>query len=299
MNDLIASAAAMTISPIDLSNGAVRKQLAARIRDDIDAYCAREYDGGHRTHLGASLIGNPCSRALWYVFRHVKHVKHSGRMQRLFNRGHLEEMRFCDWLRGIGFEVREVDEKHEQFRVKAVSGHFGGSLDGIAKAPEGYSINEPLLLEFKTKGTGSGFNKLKENGVAIEAPRHFAQMAIYGKAYGFRFGLYCCINKNDDDLHIEIVALDWNLATQLEAKAEAVIGSQEPPPKYSFNEATFECKYCDFAGVCHRGEPIEKNCRSCVSAQPIENGEWHCMQWDNTIPKDFIPKGCDSWKAIA
>ena len=28
-------------------------------------------ENGHRPHLGGSQIGNPCSRALWYQFRHA------------------------------------------------------------------------------------------------------------------------------------------------------------------------------------------------------------------------------------
>jgi hypothetical protein len=299
MNDLIKAAEETpTNQPPDLTNGAVRKQLAKRIIDEIDQYCATAYDDGHRTHLGASLIGKPCSRSLWYTFRHVLHFKHSGRMQRLFNRGHREEARFVEWLRGIGFQVWEVDEAGNQHRVKGVLGHFGGSLDGISKLPKDFCVTEPLLLEFKTQGTGSGFNKLKEHGVAVAKPQHFAQMSIYGKNYGFRFGLYCCINKNDDDLHIEIVALNFALAEQLEAKAEAIIMSQEPPPKFSLNEATFECKSCDFAAICHRGAAVEKNCRSCRFARPAEGGEWGCDIFGKYIPKDFIPIGCDNWKSI-
>jgi hypothetical protein len=37
----------------------------------IYAAYERNADSGHRPHLGASLIGNPCERHLWYVFRHA------------------------------------------------------------------------------------------------------------------------------------------------------------------------------------------------------------------------------------
>lgn len=245
-------------------------------------------------------MGHECSRHLWYVFRWVLHVKHSGRMQRLFDRGKREEARFVEWLRGIGCEVWEFEDAatKKQYRISGVMGHYGGSLDGIVRLPPKYGIQEPLIAEFKTNGTGSGFTSLRDKGVSVSKPRHFAQMSIYGKYYNLRYGLYNNINKNDDDYHIEIVALDWNLATILEQKAEAVITSQEPPPQLSFNEASFECKYCDFVGICHRDETVEKNCRSCVHAIPVENAEWRCAQYGMTIPKDFIPKGCDKWKTI-
>lgn len=61
-------------------------------------------EDGRRNHLGASLIGRKCRRELWYSFRWATDVKHSGRMVRLFNRGHREEERFVEWLRAVGVE---------------------------------------------------------------------------------------------------------------------------------------------------------------------------------------------------
>lgn len=95
------------IKPIvgDLSDPANRVTLAKRIKADIDEWCRVTYDDGHRTHLGASLIGRECSRYLWYVFRWVKAAKFDGRMQRLFQRGHREEAQFIAMLEGIGATV--------------------------------------------------------------------------------------------------------------------------------------------------------------------------------------------------
>lgn len=304
MTDLLSEAIAQKAgsSPertaVDLTVPGVRKHIAAQILADIDAYCVKAYDDGHRKHLGASLIGHDCARHLYYVFHWAKKEVFTGRMQRLFNRGHREEARFVEWLRGVGFEVWDVNEDGSQFRVKAVRGHYGGSLDGINKPPERYRIGEPMLCEFKTNGTGTGFTKLKEQGVALAKPRHFAQMSTYGKFYGFRFALYMCINKNDDDLHIEIVELDWRLAEDLTAKAERVITAREPPPKLAENEAFFECKYCPFVGICHRGEAPERSCRSCQHSEAIDGGEWYCHVHNGVIPSDFITKTCDGYTAI-
>jgi hypothetical protein len=283
---------------LDLTIAVNRKTIANVIKADIDAYCVTAYGDGHRKHLGASQIGHPCSRYLFNVFRWVKYTKHSGRMQRLFNRGHREEARFIEWLRGIGFEVIDLTPEGKQQRITAVMGHFGGSLDGQASPPIKYNINERLLLEFKTQGTGSGFEKLKSEGVQKAKPQHYAQMCNYGKHYKIRYALYCCINKNDDDLHIEIVALDWQLAEQLEAKAEDIIKATVPPEKFAYSEAVFECKYCDFMGLCHRGEQAEKNCRSCINSVAVDNGQWYCRLYNNIIPEDFIAKGCEQWVPI-
>lgn len=331
---------------IDISAPGVATALSKRIANDIDEYCAKAYDDGPRKHLGASLIGHDCSRYLWYVFRWCLHERHSGRQQRLFNRGHKEEARFIEWLEGIGAQVwaedyesnplffdpidnkyylrsqLPIDELTEQqcvycgndelhierakadglqfpqYRISGVNGHFGGSLDGIARLPERYRINEPVLLEFKTNGTGNGFNKLCDNGMAVAKPQHFAQTSTYGYKYGFNYVLYLNINKNDDSMHVEVVKLNHNLGAQMEAKAERIIMSQTAPARLSDNPTFQACGWCAMKGICHNGEVPERNCRSCKFATPVENGEWFCSIHNANIPVEFIPKGCPSWNPI-
>lgn len=295
---------------VSLDAPGVAKALAKRILSDIDEFCVRTYDGGHRTHLGASLIGGECSRYLWYVFRWTFREETDGRKQRLFNRGHREEDRFAEWMRGIGFQLwthdtsKPADEKGEfpQFRISGVMGHFGGSLDGIAILPERYGISEPILAEFKTNGTGAGFNKLGEAGMAVAKPQHFAQTSTYGykgiNGTKFRYVAYFNINKNDDSLHVEIVKLDHQLGQQMEAKAERIILSQTPPARLSDNPTFHKCGYCAVKDICHKGAIPERNCRSCKFARPVENAEWFCEVHNGVIPREFIPQACDSYKAI-
>ena len=305
-NDAQATASDAGKQAVSLDAPGVAKALAKRILEEIDEYCVRTYDGGHRSHLGASLIGRECKRYLWYVFRWCLHEKTTGRQQRLFNRGHREEARFVEWLEGIGFKVwfenrdEGPNEKGEypQYRISDVMGHFGGSLDGIAVLPERYGIAEPVLLEFKTNGTGAGFNKLADDGMPIAKPEHFAQTSTYGKKYNFRYCVYLNINKNDDSLHIEVVKLNHNLGEQMIMKAEQIIMSQTAPARLSDNPTFHKCGYCHMKEVCHKGAVVEVNCRSCAFARPVENAEWFCEVHNGNIPKDFIAKACPSYKAI-
>lgn len=288
----------MTMQPVNLNDPGERKRIAREILADVEAYAQRTYDDGHRNHLGASLIGHECTRFLWATFRWLKHEIFSGRMQRLFRRGHLEEARFLEYLRGVGFQVWDVTENGEQHRVKACLGHFGGSLDGINRPPLKYRINEPLLCEFKTSATGRGFNDLCENGVKVAKPQHYSQMCVYGKHYGFRNALYMCVNKNDDSLHIEIVELDWNHGAELETKAGKIIQSPYAPAKISNSPAFIACKHCVYNGICHHGEQPERNCRSCKFAQPIADSKWLCTGYQQTIPPEVIKVGCPNWVSI-
>jgi hypothetical protein len=271
--------------------------LEIQIKDQINEFCISHYEQGHRKHLGASELGEECWRKLWYGFRWVKEDKHDGRILRLFNVGHQAEQRFISYLRGIGFEVQEHNENGTQIKIAGCNGHYGGSLDGMCKPPANYELNgETFLLEFKTNGTGKGFSDV-ENGLQKAKPKHYAQMCQYGYKMGIKYGIYLIENKNDSDIIVKVVELDWNLGAQLEKKANDIIFAKEPPPRISENPAMYSCKYCNFSDICHKGSKPEKNCRSCKNSEPVENGEWQCNKF-GLIPEDFIPLGCSDWLSI-
>ena len=112
------------------------KLLSEQIAKDIDAYCVETYSKRTRGHLGASQIGKPCSRELWYNFRWVYSHIFEPRMYRLFQRGHFEEPRFTGYLEGIGCEVicfdennlTEEDKGKRQIRIHACKCHFASGL---------------------------------------------------------------------------------------------------------------------------------------------------------------------------
>lgn len=271
--------------------------LAKRIKGDIDAWCAKNYADEHRTHLGASVIGDDCSRRIWYSFRWCKTEIFGGRQLRLFNRGHLEEHRWIEWLRGIGFTIWDQDSDGKQFRIVGANGHYGGSADSIGQTPYPELIGLNLLCEYKTHNAGS-FKQLLDKGMIVSKPEHYAQMCEYGVTFGLKYGLYCASSKNDDDHHIEVVKLDPVYANDLVKKAEAIIYSPFPPPKISLQPEFYECKFCPHKGICHQGEPIERNCRSCRHSRPVENARWYCDHHQGLIPPDFVPQGCGDWFAI-
>lgn len=280
-----------------------QKLLAAKTIEDLDRHTAQKYSEGPRWHLGASLIGDDCARKLWYSFRWVREETYidakgkdqKGRMMRLFNRGHKEEFRFVEWLRGMGFMVEEFQpDGKTQFRIKDVLGHFGGSLDGQVTFPEHYGPLPKMLLEFKTS-SAKYFGKLVDDGVKLAKPQHYAQMCSYGKRYDLSHALYMCVNKDTDEIHVEIVALDFAHADRMTQRATAIITSDVPPPKLSENSAYFSCKFCNFAPVCHGQQKYDKNCRSCVNVKAVDGGEWFCRVYQQNIPREFVVKGCDSW----
>lgn len=208
--------------------------------------------------------------------------------------------------------------KLTQWRISDVNGHFGGSTDGEAVAPFDIPVlefvpgrglvdttgeviphGEKFLLEFKTHNTKSFVNLVGE-GVKAAKPIHWTQMQIYMHKRGYKFALYMAINKNDDDLHIEIVRYNPTEGPKLVEKAARVIYADKVPNRIGKHASWVDCKWCDFSKICHYGDQtlIDRNCRTCQFSQPVDGGEWRCNKWNAIIPVDAVLKGCDSHKVI-
>lgn len=269
--------------------------LRTSIEADVEALTRRLYPAEHRDHLGASLAGHECDRYLWNTFRHLLLEEHEGKQRRLFQRGHREEQQFVDLLRGIGWEVLDIDPATgTQFRIRGQSGHVGGSLDALVRPP---NSNMWFVGEFKTHNEKS-FKKLIDEGLIHSKPMHFMQMSSYGHVYQLEYGLYCAVNKNTDEIRWLPTRLDLNAGKYALERLEAIAGMQDPPRKLSETPAYWKCKHCHFTGICHSNEAPEKNCRSCRHAAPAANGEWHCNLHQENIPKTFIPSGCEQWQRL-
>jgi hypothetical protein len=252
-----------------------------------DAY--RGADEGFRSHLGASQIGNDCARQIWYGFRWVQKAKFPAQILRLFNRGHLEEARFLAMLLSIGCEVFQQDEKGNQFRISELGGHFGGAGDGVALHIPDIPAGLPCLLEFKTHGEKS-FLKLQKEGVQVSKFVHYVQMQTYMRKMNITHGLYAAVNKNTDEIYMEIVLLNTYVADQFIERGKAIVMMRTAPDRIaSASPGLFTCKYCDMKGICFNNEPMEFNCRTCIYSQAIEDGTWVCNAPVNRLNKEFNP----------
>lgn len=244
-----------------------------------------------RGYLGGSAIGEECERKLWYSFRECSNPDFSGRLYRLFDRGHKEEARFVEELQGIGCEVHEVGPDGKQFEVVDFGGHFKGHADGVAlgipEAPKTWH-----LLEMKTSNT-KDFCKLQKHGVRDYKPVHYAQMQVYMRKMQLTRALYIVVCKETDELYSERIRLDVKFADELLAKAERIIFSVNAPARLSDRPDFFKCRFCDARNLCHGlGDKAvdvpSLSCRQCIHATPERDGTWFCAQG-----KEF-GKVCDS-----
>ena len=246
---------------------------ATKTLEAVNAAISAAAEDGFRAHLGASLIGRSCNRALWYSFRWSTVVVHDPRILRLFQRGHDEEPRLTKLLRDAGITVHSVNHATgEQFRFD--DGHFGGSMDGacvgVPDAPKTWHV-----LEYKTHGIKS-YNKLEAEGVQKAKIEHYAQMQIYMLKMQLTRALYVAVCKDDDRLHMERIDFDAEYAQSMVDKAQWIISLPTPPDGISTDASWYECKWCDHKNTCHGTQAPTPTCRSCAHSTPMRDGTWMC-----------------------
>lgn len=246
-----------------------------------------------RPHLGASIIGHKCDRYIWLSFRWAVVEQFSGRILRLFRRGHMEEATVHEDLRLAGCKVQTIDPAtRKQFRFD--DGHFGGSCDGIITHGVPEAVKVPHLLEVKTHSAKS-FVDLQKNGVHKSKPQHWAQMQVYMHAFELTRALYYSVNKDTDEIYTERVQIAQPEPMKLFAKAQRLIASDRIPEPLSTDPTWFECRYCAAHDQCH-GSKLTKqvNCRTCLHSTAERDGRWTCAHWGADIPDvDAQRAGCD------
>lgn len=262
----------------------------------IEAAVVAQADSGFRAHLGASLIGKGCHRALWYAFRWTTPAKFSAQTLRLFARGQREEGPMAQYLRAAGMTLHHIDPSTgAQFAYSDCGGHFGGSMDGavvgVPDAPKVWHV-----WENKTSGK-KAFDDLASRGVKLAKPEHWAQVQCYMHWTGMTRALYTAVCKDDDRLHIERIAYDADAAFALVAKAQAIIDAPSPPERIGGPD-WYECKWCDHRQVCHGLQAPAVTCRSCAHATPARDGTWQCERRRLALDLPAQKAGCDEHRFI-
>lgn len=238
----------------------------------------------HSRRLGASIIGKECDRAIWYSFRWALLKRFEGRILRLFEKGQTEESWIALDLKSANIDFRPMDpDTGEQWEFSALGDHLVAKLDGVGVGfPEAPATWH--LVEMKTHNQKS-FDDLIKNCVEKSKPQHYAQMQVGMGLAELDRCVYIAVNKNTDEIWFERIAFNKQDFTALMQRAKSIIFCNEAPEKINESPAWYQCKMCDYAGICHMGDKAEKNCRTCRYASALESGGWGCVKTSTVIDK--------------
>src|SRR5690606_21088624 len=197
--------------------------LSDRMQALVDAALEIERDAtAPREYLGASRLGASCERQLQYEYvkAPVDHGRNfSGRLLRIFERGHQTEYMVIRWLRLAGFTLKTEGRNGEQFGFSVADGKLRGHCDGVLVAgPDGFAY--PALWENKCLGAKS-WNDLAKKGLAISKPVYAAQVAVYQAYLGLHEhpAIFTAVNADSMEIYTEAVPFDAALAQRMSDRA--------------------------------------------------------------------------------
>ena len=239
---------------IDFNSSA---SLSGRLQELVDQGLQGERDATPaRAYLGASRLGASCERQLQYEYAQapVDHGKgFSGRLLRIFERGHRTEDMVIRWLRLAGFNLKTEDTNGRQFGFSVAGGRLRGHVDGVlVGGPEGFDF--PALWENKCLGAKS-WRDVEKRKLTASKPIYAAQIALYQSYLELHENpaLFTAVNADTMEIYAELIPFDAGLAQRMSDRAARVITASEAGdllPR-SFTDSThFECKFCAWADRC-------------------------------------------------
>lgn len=218
---------------------------------------------GKRQYLGASRLGESCTRRLQYEY--LGRSKDFGKdfnaqTLRIFEAGHVFERLGVKWMRLAGFTVLTEDYSGKQFGFREACGAIAGHVDGIIiGVPDNLNIPTPVLWEMKSMN-GKSWRETAKKGLTISKPIYATQIALYQSYMEGMFtgiaknpALFTAINKDTAELYHELVPFDGQLAQRMSDKAVNIIKackSNELLPRITSNPAYYECKMCPYYRRC-------------------------------------------------
>lgn len=241
--------------------GSPPRLTSDRVNALIDAaLVARRRDEQARDYLGASRVGEPCSRRLAFEFAGTPPDEgrdFDGQALRIFEAGHRFEALSIEWLRAAGFDLRTERRDGGQFGFSAAGGKLRGHIDGVIVGGPDIGAAWPALWEHKALNAKS-WNDLVKHGLAVSKPVYFGQVQIYMAYMDVPVTLFTALNKDTQALHHEIVPFDPAHAQSLSDKAVEIIRAAEAgelPPRIAAASDFYLCRLCLYQRCCWKETP--------------------------------------------
>ena len=194
-----------------------------------------------RSYMGASGLGEPCDAKLWFSYKFPKTID-DPRIHRIFHLGHNLEEVMIKYIRSAGVTLHTHDEDGNQFGFK--DGIIAGHIDGVIELPDG-----PMLIEFKTFNT-KRFGAFKKSGVKESDPKYYTQVQIYMGKMGLNNCLFMGMDKNDCNIHLEIINHDPIEEHWAVNRGKEIGNRNERPDRKYGHKSNFNCKMCSYRQEC-------------------------------------------------
>ena len=239
----------LQVSPSDLVAEAISQAVDKAI---VEKNTRRE----RRRYLGASSIGEECSRKIQYRYLNYPTDEGSGfsaRTLRIFEFGHHIEDHAAAWLRDAEFDLRTEDKMGKQFGFSIAGDEIKGHIDGVICGGN-VTMGYPCLWENKS-ANDQKWKTFQRMGVAKANPVYATQIALY-QAYmelTEHPALFTVVNKNNSEIYYELVPFNRELAQAASDKAVNILTAAKAGdilPRIAQTRDFYLCKFCEFRETC-------------------------------------------------
>lgn len=211
-----------------------------------------------RDYIGASLIGHPCARHIWYRYHGYPSEPFDAETLWRFADGHRTEALVIERLRQVpGVQIWNEGPDGKQLGFRALGGKFGGSVDGIIKglvqAPK-----TPHVLEVKCVGE-KGFAEFKKLVFEYGEKRaleqwnegYYSQAQVYLKYFNLDRHYLVVALSGGRDMAACRTEFNPEYAERLVDKADRILQATSEPARVSEKADYYICKWCPFKEICH------------------------------------------------
>lgn len=229
--------------------------FSLQLQSTLDAtFKAKQDAQPRRQYLGGSIIGRDCEREIAYQYHGTPKDADkgfSGRLYRIFDRGHKGEDRMADYLRVAGFDLVTHKQDGSQFGWTALGGKIAGHIDGVVLPCAVLGNPKPVLWENKILNAES-FRKTWSAGLQKSKPVYYTQAQLYMAYMELESCLFTAENADTCEVFGELVPFDAAHAQLMSDRAVRIVQSRAPEelPRCTADPADYRCKYCDFANTC-------------------------------------------------
>jgi hypothetical protein len=212
------------------------------LKEFLEIYLKKEINDEPRNYIGASSIGKPCLRQIWYEYNGIKKNKLEPTKQITFQIGKELEKMILDYLKKSGIIIVCQGKFYSDATVLSLQGH----VDGIIIL----NNEEKAILEIKT-AKESSFNRFVKHGLKEWSEQYYCQLQTYMGMSKINRGVLLAINKNSSEIHEEWIDFDPEIYEKIKLKALKISNSAEPLEKLCTNGSYYICKMCEFREICH------------------------------------------------
>lgn len=244
---------------------------AAQVLASIEAGYESEERQEARRYIGASMAGTDCLAQMALSLRGFPDVAPDPQLKRVFSAGHhIEDWVVRDLKKKTGLRVWERDDiSGKQHRREWLNGHVVCNADGIVV----FQDDAKAILEIKSMNDAN-FTNFVKNGVKASHRKYYRQMTMMMAMFNIEHSLFVSYNKNNSQLHAELVPFDQEEWDMMYVKIQAVLDGQAE--RVASAPEDWRCKSCFKRGSCWSPTELPPACHLCRHSSASKSGGWMC-----------------------